>query len=63
MRFFRFIGSVFCVLSIAAICLLAASVFNPVLSEKMRKAGETAISAIKDFSEKAEVNAFSEADK
>lgn len=60
MRFLRFTGSVFSALLIVAIMLFAASVFNEDLSEKMKDVGKTAITAIKEFSEKAEVNAFSE---
>ena len=60
MRFLRFAGSVFCILSIAVICLLAASVFNSGLSDMMKKAGGEIISAVKEFSEKAELNVFSE---
>ena len=60
MKFLRFVGSLFCILSIATICLLAASVFNTALSEKLKKAGMSAVSAIREFSEKAEVNVFSE---
>ena len=60
MRFLRFAGSILCILSIGMLCLLAASVFNPVISEKMKKAGGEVISAIREFSEKAEINAFSE---
>lgn len=60
MRILRFIGSVFCVLTIVLICILASSVFNTELSEKIKDIGEAAISAIKEFSEQAEVNVFSE---
>ena len=60
MRFLRFTGSVLCILSIGMLCLLAASVFNSELSDMMKKAGGEVISAIKEFSEKAEINAFSE---
>lgn len=60
MRILRFIGSVFCILTIAAICIITASLFNTALSEKMKYIGEAAISAIKEFSEQAEVNVFSE---
>lgn len=63
MRFFRLMGSVFFIITICFMCLLAASMFNPKLSEKMKTAGENVISAIKEFSEKAEINAFSEAGK
>ena len=63
MRILRFIGSVFCVLTIVLICILASSVFNTELSEKIKDIGEAAISAIKEFSEQAEVNVFSEGAK
>ncbi|MDO5477636.1 MAG: hypothetical protein Q4G23_00540 [Clostridia bacterium] len=60
MRFLRGIGAVFCILSIALICLLAASVFNEELAESLKEVGDNALSAIHEFSEKAEVNVFSE---
>ena len=63
MKFFRFLRSVLCALFIVAMCLLAASVFNSKLADTMEKVGKEALSAIKEFSEKAEVNVFSEADR
>lgn len=60
-RFLRGIGAFFCVLSIAVICLLAASVFNEELAGALKEMGRDALSAIHEFSEKAEINAFSEA--
>ena len=56
-------GSVFCILSIALICLLAASVFNEELAESLKEAGNNALTVIREFSEKAEINVFSESDK
>lgn len=61
MRFLKAMGMGFCIVSIALICLLAASVFNDELAKVLIKAGEDALSAIHEFSEKAEINAFSEA--
>ncbi len=63
MRFLRFMGSVFCITAICFMCLLAASVFNEELAESLREAGNNALTVIREFSEKAEINVFSESDK
>ena len=61
MQFFKTVKVFLCILAIALICFLAASALNVNLSEKLEKAGEDTLSALFEFSRKAESNAFSEA--
>lgn len=61
MQILKTVKVLLCIFAIALICLIAASALNENLLEKLKNAGEDAISALSEFSRKAESNTFSEA--
>lgn len=60
MGFFKILRIFFYISAISIICILASSVFNESISEHIECAAQKTMTALIDFSKKAESNVFSE---